>query len=123
MQPKRKWTTMQNRIITNERYIYIASIIKACYKKNNRHSFPHPTRSIRWLPTAGWVCRFSQLIMFLVYYISMVTVGAAATDWANDGLFGDGWHLFGKRQRLHTKKLQSEYGDTDLDHRMLFADA
>ena len=33
--------------------------------------------------------------MFLVYYISMVTVGAAATDWANDGLFGDGWHLLG----------------------------
>ncbi|OPZ21158.1 MAG: Ferrous iron transport protein B [Firmicutes bacterium ADurb.BinA205] len=50
--------------------------------------------------------------MFLVYYISMVTVGAAATDWANDGLFGDGWHLFGNGSS-QTEEAEEEYGDTD----------
>ena len=42
-------------------------------------------------------------IMFLVYYISMVSVGSMATDWANDGLFGDGWHLFGIGTSAYTE--------------------
>ena len=82
-------------IITNERYIYIASIIKACYKKKNVGQLSTSDKidkivTNRWLGLPIFVA-----IMFLVYYISMVGVGAAATDWANDGLFGDGWHLFG----------------------------
>ena len=83
-------------IITNERYVYIAEIIKGCYKKKNaRVSSPPPIRSTRSSPTAGWACPSSLLVMFLVYWIAMVAVGAPATDWANDGLFGDGWHLLG----------------------------
>ena len=50
--------------------------------------------------------------MFLVYYISMVTVGAAATDWTNDGLFGDGYHLFGNGTAAY-EEASKEYGDTD----------
>jgi ferrous iron transport protein B len=82
-------------IITNERYIYISSIIKACYKK---HSAGQLTTSdkIDKIVTNRWLgLPIFAVIMFLVYYISMVTVGSAATDWANDGVFGDGWHLFG----------------------------
>ena len=83
-------------IITNERYVYIAAAYQELLQEEeSAGSFPPPIRSTRSSPTAGWVCRSSQLVMFLVYYISMVTVGSAATDWANDGLFGDGWHLFG----------------------------
>lgn len=52
------------------------------------------------------------VIMFLVYYISMVTVGSAATDWANDGLFGDGWHLLGIGSGSYNDAAE-EYGDTN----------
>ena len=50
--------------------------------------------------------------MFLVYYIAMVTVGTAATDWANDGLFGDGFHLFGIGTSAY-EEVEEEYGDSD----------
>ena len=52
------------------------------------------------------------LVMFLVYYIAMVTVGASATDWANDGLFGDGYHLFGIGTSAYEEAAE-EYGDTN----------
>ncbi len=82
-------------IITNERYIYIASVIKACYKKKNKGGLTVSDKIDR-IVTNRWLgLPIFALAMFLVYYISMVTVGAAATDWANDGLFGDGYHLFG----------------------------
>ena len=82
-------------IITNERYIYIGEVIKRCYKK---HSAGQLTTSdkIDKIVTNRWLgLPIFAVVMFLVYYIAMVGVGAAATDWANDGLFGDGWHLFG----------------------------
>ncbi|MBR5344357.1 MAG: ferrous iron transporter B [Clostridia bacterium] len=82
-------------IITNERYVYIAQVIKSCYRKHNAGSLSVSDKidkvvTNRWLglPIFG-------VVMFLVYWIAMVAVGAPATDWANDGLFGDGWHLFG----------------------------
>ncbi len=82
-------------IITNERYIYIASIIKACYKKKNTGTLSSSDKIDR-IVTNRWLgLPIFALIMFLVYYLSMVTVGTLATDWANDGVFGDGWHLFG----------------------------
>ena len=82
-------------IITNERYVYIAEIIKACYKKKNAGQLSASDKIDR-IVTNRWLgLPIFAAVMFLVYYISMVTVGAAATDWANDGLFGDGWHLFG----------------------------
>ena len=82
-------------IITNERYIYIGSIIKSCYKKK---SAGHLTTSdkIDKVVTNRWLgLPIFAAIMFIVYYLSMVTVGAFATDWMNDGVFGDGWHLVG----------------------------
>ena len=82
-------------IITNERYIYIANVIKACYKKKNTGKLTKSDK-IDKIVTNRWLgLPIFAIVMFLVYYISMVTVGTAATDWANDGLFGDGYHLFG----------------------------
>ena len=82
-------------IITNERYIYIGSVIKACYKKKSAGKLTSSDK-IDKIVTNRWLgLPIFAIIMFLVYYISMVTVGSMATDWANDGLFGDGWHLFG----------------------------
>ena len=82
-------------IITNERYIYIASIIKACYKKKNVGQLSTSDK-IDKIVTNRWLgLPIFAVIMFLVYYISMVTVGSFATDWMNDGVFGDGWHLLG----------------------------
>ena len=82
-------------IITNERYLYIASIIKACYKKKNVGQLSASDKIDRVVTNRWLGLPIFALVMFLVYYISMVTVGSAATDWANDGLFGDGWHLLG----------------------------
>ena len=82
-------------IITNERYVYISRIIKACYKKKSAGKLSDSDRIDR-IVTNRWLgLPIFAAVMFFVYYIAMVTVGAAATDWANDGLFGDGWHLFG----------------------------
>ncbi len=83
-------------IITNERYVYIAEVIKACYKKKNVGKLSTSDK-IDKIVTNRWLgLPIFAVIMFLVYWIAMVGVGAPATDWANDGLFGDGWHLFGK---------------------------
>ena len=99
-------------IITNERYIYISSIIKACYKKKNVGKLSTSDK-IDKVVTNRWLgLPIFAVVMFLVYYISMVTVGTAATDWANDGLFGDGWHLFGIGTSAYEDAAE-EYGDTD----------
>ena len=82
-------------IITNERYVYIAEVIKACYKKKNAGALTTSDKIDR-IVTNRWLgLPIFAAAMFLVYWIAMVAVGAPATDWANDGLFGDGWHLFG----------------------------
>ena len=81
--------------ITNERYVYIAQIIKGCYKKKN-HGQLSASDKIDKIVTNRWLgLPIFAVVMFLVYWVAMVGVGAPATDWANDGLFGDGWHLFG----------------------------
>ncbi len=82
-------------IITNERYVYIASIIKSCYKKKQVGKLSTSDK-IDKVVTNRWLgLPIFALVMFLVYWVAMVAVGAPATDWANDGLFGDGWHLLG----------------------------
>ena len=82
-------------IITNERYVYIAEVIKSCYKKKNKGALSTSDKIDR-IVTNRWLgLPIFAIVMFLVYWIAMVGVGAPATDWANDGLFGDGWHLFG----------------------------
>ena len=82
-------------IITGERYVYIAEVIKACYKKKSKGSLTVSDK-IDKVVTNRWLgLPIFAVIMFLVYFISMVGVGLASTDWVNDGLFGDGWYLFG----------------------------
>ena len=82
-------------IITNERYVYIAEVIKSCYKKRNEGALSTSDK-IDKIVTNRWLgLPIFAAVMFLVYWIAMVGVGASATDWANDGLFGDGWHLLG----------------------------
>ena len=82
-------------IITNERYIYIGEVIKACYKKKN-HGGLSTSDKIDRIVTNRWLgLPIFAVVMFIVYWVAMVGVGAPATDWANDGLFGDGWHLLG----------------------------
>ena len=99
-------------IITNERYIYIASVIKACYKKKNVGKLSASDKIDR-IVTNRWLgLPIFAVVMFLVYYISMVTVGTAATDWMNDGVFGDGWHLFGIGTSDYEKAVE-KYGDTN----------
>ena len=99
-------------IITNERYIYIAEVIKSCYKKKNAGGLTKSDK-IDKIVTNRWLgLPIFALIMFLVYWIAMVGVGAPATDWANDGLFGDGWHLLGIGSG-DTEDAEEEYGDTD----------
>ncbi len=90
-------------IITNERYIYIGSIIKSCYKKKGAGSLSTSDK-IDKVVTNRWLgLPIFAVIMFLVYYISMVTVGSFATDWANDGVFGDGWHFLGIGTKAYTE--------------------
>ena len=97
-------------IITNERYIYIAELIKGCYKKKNVGKLSTSDK-IDKVVTNRWLgLPIFAVIMFLVYYIAMVGVGSAATDWANDGLFGDGWHLFGIGSAAY-EEVSEEYGD------------
>ena len=97
-------------IITNERYLYIAEIIKGCYKKKNKGGLTTSDK-IDKVVTNRWLgLPIFAVVMFLVYYISMVTVGASATDWANDGLFGDGWHLFGIGSAEYNE-VAEEWGD------------
>ncbi len=82
-------------IITNERYLYISSIIDECYTKNSKGQMT-PSDKIDRIVTNRWLALpIFAVVMFLVYYISVSTVGGWATDWANDGVFGEGWHLFG----------------------------
>jgi ferrous iron transport protein B len=97
-------------IITNERYLAIADIIKACYKKKNAGGLTVSDK-IDKVVTNRWLgLPIFAAVMFLIYYISMVTVGASATDWANDGLFGDGWHLFGIGS-AEAEEAGEEFGD------------
>ncbi len=82
-------------IITSERYVYIGEVIKRSYKKHSAGKLSTSDKIDKVVTNRFLGLPIFAVVMFLVYYISMVTVGSAATDWANDGLFGDGWHLLG----------------------------
>ena len=97
-------------IITNERYVYIAQIIKGCYRKKNNGKLSTSDKIDRVVTNRWLGLPIFGAIMFLVYYIAMVTVGSAATDWANDGLFGDGWYLLGIGRSAYDEA-SGEYGD------------
>ena len=82
-------------IITNERYLYIASIIKGCCKKKSAGRLSTSDKIDRIVTNRWLALPIFAAVMFVVYFVSVTTVGGWATDWANDGAFGDGWHLFG----------------------------
>ena len=82
-------------IITNARYIYIGQIIKGSYQKKSAGKLSVSDKIDRIVTNRWLALPIFAVVMFLVYYISVSTVGTFATDWANDGVFGDGWHLLG----------------------------
>lgn len=101
-------------IITAERYKYIESIIKSCVNKKNKASKFTSSDKIDRIVTNRWLALpIFAVVMWAVYYIAMVTVGAAATDWANDGLFGDGYHLFGIGTSAYEEAAE-EFGDSSV---------
>ena len=97
-------------IITNERYLYIASIIKGCYKKVSAGKLTISDKIDRIVTNRILALPIFAVIMFIVYYVSVTTVGTVATDWANDGVFGDGWHLFGIGSSAYSD-VADEYND------------
>ncbi|MBR1937518.1 MAG: ferrous iron transport protein B [Spirochaetales bacterium] len=100
-------------IITNERYIWIASILKSSYKKHNAGALSNSDKIDKIVTNRFLGLPIFAAVMFLVYWISMVGVGVAATDWANDGLFGDGYHLFGIGTAEYEEDAE-EFGDSAL---------
>lgn len=82
-------------IITNERYVYIAEVLKCCYKKKKAGELSASDKIDKVVTNRWAALPIFAVIMFIVYFVSVTTVGGWVTDWTNDGLFGDGWHLFG----------------------------
>ena len=99
-------------IITNERYVYIGEVIHSCYRKHNASSLSASDKIDRVVTNRWLGLPIFAVIMFAVYWIAMVAVGTPATDWANDGLFGDGFHLFGNGTAEYEEAAE-RYGDTD----------
>ncbi len=98
-------------IITNERYNYIASVIKNCYVKNRKSNLTTSDKIDKVVTNRFLALPIFAAVMVLIYYISVSTVGTWATDWANDGLFGDGWHLFG----IGTSEYEEAAGDYEVE--------
>ena len=83
-------------IITNERYTYISSIIKGCYKKKSKEKLSTSDKIDRIVTNRWLALPIFAIIMIIVYYVSVTSVGSLVTDFTNDQLFGeDGWYLFG----------------------------
>ena len=99
-------------IITNERYVYIGQVIKQCYKKHSAGKLSASDKIDRVVTNRWLGLPIFAVVMFLVYWVAMVGVGAPATDWANDGVFGDGWHLLGIGSSDYEAAAE-EYGDTN----------
>jgi len=97
-------------IITNERYVYIAGAIKACYTKKSAGALSASDKIDRVVTNRWLGLPIFAAVMFLVYWIAMVGIGASATDWANDGLFGDGWFLLGIGRGAYDEVAEG-YGD------------
>ena len=109
-------------IITNERYIYIGEIIKGCYRKKSAGKLSTSDKIDKVVTNRFAALPIFAVIMFIVYFVSVTTVGTWATDWANDGVFGDGWHLFGigtsayeEASGDHTAAMQAAQAFTGID--------
>lgn len=99
-------------IITNERYLFVSEVIKSCYTKKNKVKLTTSDKIDKVLTHRIWALPIFAVIMFLVYFISVTTVGGWVTDWTNDGLFGDGFHLFGIGASKY-EAVSEEYGGAD----------
>lgn len=97
-------------IITNERYIYIAQLMKGCYKKKSAGKLSTSDKIDKVVTNRFAALPIFAVIMFIVYFVSVTTVGTWATDWANDGVFGDGWHLLGIGSSDY-EEASGEFGD------------
>ena len=94
-------------IITNERYVYIASIIKSCYKKKSKASVSTSDKIDKIVTNRILALPIFGAVMTLVYFLAITTVGAWCTDWVNDNLFGDGWYLLGIGQSQHDEDVDN----------------
>lgn len=92
-------------IITSERYKYIESIIKKCVSKKARTSLSVSDKIDRIVTNRWLALPIFAVVMWLVYFVSVTTVGTWATDWTNDGLFGDGYYLFGNGRAAYDEAL------------------
>ena len=97
-------------IITNERYIYIAQLMKGCYKKKSAGKLSTSDKIDKVVTNRFAALPIFAVIMFIVYFVSVTTVGTWATDWVNDGVFGDGWHLLGIGSSAYEEEV-GEFGD------------
>ena len=100
-------------IITNERYLYIASLLKGCYQKKNAGKLSASDKIDKVVTNRVLALPIFAAIMFIVYYVSVSTVGAWVTDWTNDGLFGDGFRLFGIGGGAYEEAV-ADYAETTL---------
>ncbi len=92
---EKDWDDDSESIITNERYNAISAIIKHCYVKKNKSRLTTSDKIDKVVTNRWLALPIFAIVMFIVYFVSITTVGTIATDWANDGVFGDGWHLLG----------------------------
>ena len=76
-------------------YLFLTSVIQGCYRKKKERGLSVSDRIDKVVTNRFLALPIFAFVMFLVYYVSVTTVGGMATDWANDGVFGDGWYLFG----------------------------
>ncbi len=99
-------------IITNERYVYIASIIKSCYKKQSKAKQSTSDKIDRIVTNRILALPIFALIMVAVYWIAMTAFGAGLTDFTNDNIFGDGWYLFGIGRSNYEEMVDEWAGET-----------
>ena len=99
-------------IITNERYVYIASIIKSCYKKQNKAKQSTSDKIDKIVTNRILALPIFAAIMYAVYWIAMTAFGANMTDFTNDQIFGDGWYLFGIGRANYEEMVDEWAGET-----------
>lgn len=97
-------------IITNERYTYISSIIKGCFKKKSKNAVTVSDKIDRVVTNRWLALPIFAIVMIIVYYVSVTSVGTVFTDWMNDGVFGDGWYLL-SIGRGEYESAAGEFGD------------
>lgn len=101
-------------IIANERYVYIANVLRSCYRKNNPDKLSSSEKIDKIVTNRFLALPIFALIMFLVYYISVVSVGTWVTDFTNEGLFGDGFYLFGKGREEYELDMEKYSGSMEI---------